>query len=187
MISDGGPSSGGPPIALPDAHRSSGGPSSGGPRGPSSGGPRRRIIRGPKPVEVKATPTRPPGPPGAGAERVRAQQRFAHPDDDYVPPERGEPKIQPELLHDPLPEPESLTDQPPPFPPPASVVVTKSPPPPAATAPRSLPAGALVPKNRSACRRTENVQGGQPQQGGLFSRPTRWAGRYSGKRVVCAN
>ena len=77
----------------------------------------------------------------------RAQQRFAHPDDDYVPPERGEPQIQPVSLHDQLPEPESLTDQPPPLPPPASLVVAQSSQPPAAaTAPGSLPAGALVPK-----------------------------------------
>jgi hypothetical protein len=135
--------------------------------------------------------TPPPGPPGAGAERVpagRTQQRFAHPDDDYVPPERGEPQIQPVSLRDPLPEPESLTDQPPPLPPPASLVVAKSPPPPAAaTAPGSLPAGALVPNKRSACRRTENVQGGQPQQGDLFSRPPRRPYKSSRERVVCAN
>ena len=52
---------------------------------------------------------------------------------------------------------------------------------------RFPPARSFRTKKRSACRRTENVKGGQPQQGDLSSWSTRWARRYSGKRVVCAN
>ena len=144
------------------------GPSSGGPsQGPGGRGWRRR---GRNQGALEQTSQLPPREPGANAERVPVgmTQRFARPDDDYVPPARQEPQLE-HIRTDSI-------DVPSPLPPP--LTVTKSPPS-TKTIPGSLPANARLPKHghRADAQRMSQSSSSGENPGllsGLASRLPSW-------------